>query len=115
MARPPSDDPKTKVVATRFTVTEHVALLRDAARSGVSVSQFVRAKALAKDGACVTVKENRHYEPLDPELFRELRRQGVNLNQIARQCNRNGAPPGPDFFKLQGKLQAILEKISTRP
>ena len=91
MARPrkAAEDRRSEIV--RFTVRpdELVRIHKAAARSGRTLSAYARAMALS---GRVVMQQSRS---LSPDDFDELRRIGVNLNQLARVANRKGdLPPG---------------------
>jgi hypothetical protein len=44
-------------------------------------------------------------------LTHELRRHGINLNQIAHHCNRHQVPPPPEMTDLAKVLMALWERL----
>lgn len=88
----------------RMTEGEQVMLRIHAARSDLSVSDYVRGQALRGD----VVVDNRSAEfVLPPAIVLELKRIGVNLNQIARVMNSGGGAP-PELMRLCSRLEAIV-------
>lgn len=103
------DEPKTRHVRVRFSEREHLKLIERAQKQRLTVSELVRRTALSK-----REPKRAHDVVLDAgafEIFQELRRQGVNLNQVAHHCNRHRVPPGPTFERLLQTIQAELDKL----
>ena len=90
MARPKIDPSKRRSESVRVSLSpaEVTAIHEKAAKANTNVTAFVRAAALAKP---VTVTQS---QGMDFETRQELRRIGVNLNQIAKAMNagRQGLP-----------------------
>jgi len=105
MARPKKQpgERRTRRINPRFTPAEHAQVEQAAARAGMSAAEYVRAQTLK---GRVTLQ---HHRTLDPAAFDELRRIGVNLNQLARIANQSGRVPGE-----LGKALTQLETILTR-
>ena len=76
----------------------------NAQKSGLSVSEYVRRVAV--DGH-VVVREQSGY---GMALAVQLRRVGVNLNQLTRFANANEELP-PELVRLLPKLETILDRI----
>lgn len=85
---------KTARFELRLSPSEAATLDRSARRAGLSRSDYVRSLI---DGRTVRlVQANIDAERLDA-LLHELKKQGSNLNQIARRMNR-GERIAPDEF-----------------
>lgn len=85
----------------RFTETEAALLARHAAKAGVTESEYVRR--LVTDSAHVFVSDAN----LLAAIYRELKRQGVNLNQIALAANsRKQDPADIDAVRRYGAAVA---------
>ena len=87
MARPRTadSDRRTAKVGLRFRASEHAALVSAAGRSGVQVVEYVRSAALEAAGRTSVAPPGPPLAVLIEEqtlVRRELRRIGVNLNQI---------------------------------
>ena len=99
-----SDKLSALIPAIRCHPAEREALAAQATAAGLSLSAYVRALA-AEDTPIVAP------EPLaDVELIAELKRIGVNLNQIARVANATGELPA----RLADALiqhEALLETL----
>jgi hypothetical protein len=85
------------------TPAERSAVHRAAADAGLSVSAFVRRRAL---GQPVTARA-------DAQARAALRRVGVNLNQLARAANAAGPPGAPPSVgsALAAKVEAALSEV----
>lgn len=79
-------DHRSARIAFRVTAEEHAMLERLAASAGMGVGTYVRLRAL----------KDRSPGPAPPQInldaWLDLRRIGVNLNQIARALNAGGEP-----------------------
>ena len=45
------------------------------------------------------------------DIYHELRRQGVLLNQIAHHCNRHQIPPPDEVRALASTILALWQKL----
>lgn len=104
MARPrkPPADRRTVSLSCRLTPAERLKVEHDALRAGLSASDYIRTLVLT---GRIVVHENR---TLDYQTYDQLRRIGVNLNQLARLANRTGKIP----YELL-KITAVLEQVIT--
>ena len=87
----------------RMSEDEQVMLRTHAARSALSVSDYVRRQALRGD----VIVDQPAEIMLPPAIVLELKRIGVNLNQIARVMNSGGDAP-PELWRLCSRLEAIV-------
>lgn len=78
---------RTVCLSCRLTQAERLAIEQAALRAGLSASDYLRKLLLTGK---VVVRENRS---LDYATFDQLRRIGVNLNQLTRVANRTGNIP----------------------
>ncbi|MEL7087318.1 MAG: plasmid mobilization relaxosome protein MobC [Planctomycetota bacterium] len=106
--RPKKADGETRhVVPTRMTIAEHNHARDMARQAGLSLSEYLRRRAL---GEPITVRQGK----TDARLIHELNAIGVNLNQIARNVNsdRLGAPGSrlSDLDALQRQLRGVLDR-----
>jgi hypothetical protein len=122
MPRPVKDDPRDCFRSFRFTASELTRLEARARARGQSVSAFVRSLVLntepGRDSEAPPQAEDEYpchqtqvAQPVQPSLANralaeQLRRIGVNLNQIARRMNEQSIPPPPE-------LPVLLEEIRT--
>jgi hypothetical protein len=91
MARPTKQPAERRTVSLscRVTPAERLRIDTAAAQAGLSPSEYIRRQALT---GRVTVQEKR---TLDPAVFDQIRRIGVNLNQLTRLAHKEGKiPPG---------------------
>ena len=116
MARPRQATVRDHKVTFRLSAEELVTLHVRAAKSGQTPSDFGRAQMLTKRGR-PRKKPSAKLMPavfVEPELFHELRKIGVNLNQIARHCNRHQVPPPAGFDRLVKNLLGVLNHGAPR-
>ena len=79
-----------------------------AERFGLSRSAYVRSRCVYKPGTYVEVDRG-----LLADCFRELRRQGVNLNQIAKEINSAArvARAADAVSRLRPEIEKCLHEI----
>ena len=80
---------RTAQLRVRLTAGELATLQAEAAQAGVAFPDFVRERALT---GRVIIEQG---SGLAPDAWRELRRIGVNLNQLTRFLNGNPGPASP--------------------
>lgn len=105
MARPAKQPAERRTVSLscRVTPLERLGIDRAAAQAGLSPSEYVRRLALT---GRVTVQGRR---TLDPALFDQVRRIGVNLNQLTRLAHREGKIPAG-----LAAITAAIERLIVR-
>ena len=105
MARPKknSGEMKTELFRFRLTPAERFQIEEAARRAGMGASEYVRMQALK--GRIVI----REHATLDHAAFDQLRRIGVNLNQLTRLANATGEIP-PKLSGLFTALDALLSR-----
>jgi hypothetical protein len=113
LGRPRTTNVKDHWISFRVTAEEHFALLAKAERSGMTAGEYARSRSLrgiarAKKAAA-TRKEL--FGERTRAILHELRKQGVNLNQIAHHCNRHQFPPPPEVIDLAASLKALWQKL----
>lgn len=108
MARPKKDthEKRSEVVRLRLTLAEHEHVRSQAEAAGVTVSDFLRRRALG-----YIVPQIRGRRGPDPILLNELNRIGVNLNQIARNQN-SGRTERLDPETVLDELRRLLAVIT---
>lgn len=92
-----------RVPPTRITEEEYDQIAANAQRAEKSLCAYVRQMCLHGK---ITVKHPR----ADFELFRELQRIGVNLNQLAKVANQTGEVP-PVLDATMQALHTMLVKM----
>lgn len=91
----------------RLSHADNARITERAAAAGLSVSAYLRQMALS---GSVTVAPP---SPLDFETRQELRRIGVNLNQIAKAMNAGRQVPPAALAAATAKLDAIFDVLLT--
>mgnify|MGYP001228429581 CR=1 FL=1 len=115
MARPkPTKTVRDKHVAFRVSAEEHFKLMDKAQCSGMSVGDFLRSRALQARKR--KAREIEVAAPLPGELglAQQLRKIGVNVNQIAHHCNRFQVPPPADLAPLLAEIRSLLNSAWAR-
>ena len=111
--RPKAARVKDHWISFRVTAEEHFQLIDKAQRSGMGPGDYARSRALR--GIARSKKSAPSTTPVFGEatrdVFHELRRQGVNLNQIAHLCNRHQLPPPPQLGELATVITALWERL----
>lgn len=111
MARPKkhSGDRREQWIKARVSPAEHADILTRAARARVSPSEFLRSSALASP-ASVQVVVAEEAAQADFELTDQLRRIGVNLNQLTRVANQTGYMPD-GLEEALAKVDRLLDRM----
>lgn len=106
IARPRITDPlkKSEAFRVRLTVEEKVLIEAKANKVGLSVSEYVRRCALSR-------KLPSPSQATDFETRNELRRIGVNMNQMAKTMNSGGIPNPDDHAAVLEQLRTVLDSM----
>lgn len=114
MTRPTKADAEKRgyVVSFRVTPEEHAALAAKAAASGVLVSDFARSAALNKP--LKRQASNAAPDPASFALADQLRRVGVNLNQLTRQGNIGARDISDRLNRTLSMVEQALSDIYRR-
>jgi len=107
MARPrknPSDNRERRLIF-RATDDECACIAARADQAGLSVSDYLRAVAVSGK---VVVRQD---AAPNVETVNQLRRIGVNLNQITRTIHTNGGRIPPELDRLCGKVGEALDRV----
>lgn len=75
-------------ITAQVSPEEKERVEREAKALGVSVSEYVRTKVLTGKSPRLRTERLARICPAIGEIERELRRIGLNINQIAKQANR---------------------------
>lgn len=105
MARPKKQPAERRTVSLscRLTQAERLKIEQEAIRAGMSASDYIRKLLLSGK---LIIRENRK---LDYRTYDQLRRIGVNLNQLTRLANRTGKIP----YELE-RVSAAVEALIVR-
>ena len=106
MARPkkPTTDKRAQWIKARVSPAEHAEILLRAAGASLSSSEFLRRAALSAE---VVVQQG---ATADFETVDQLRRIGVNLNQLARVANKTGYMPD-GLEEALAKVDQLLDRM----
>jgi hypothetical protein len=105
MARPRLKDEDRRVVPVniRLTTSESEKVNEYAAASDLTPANWIRKKIFT--GKFPQIKAS----PLDAEIYRELHKIGVNLNQATHKINSGQVPR--DYMIILAELSAQIKKI----
>lgn len=111
MARPKKQPAERRTVSLscRLTWPERLLIETAAAQAGLSLCEYVRQQVLAGK---VTVRQNR---ALDHGVFDELRRIGVNLNQLTRLAHQTGKIPSEIAQAAAAVERVIIRHLEPEP
>jgi hypothetical protein len=109
MARPRTTKTvRDRHVSFRVSAEEQFKLMEKANHSGMSVGDFVRARSLQ-------ARKRKQADTVLPEALpggigvaQQLRKIGVNINQIAHHCNRHQVPPPDGLEPLIAEIRSVL-------
>ena len=111
--RPKAASVKDHWISFRVTAEEHYQILDKAQRSGIGAGDYARSRSLR--GIARAKKSPSEVAPMfgdaTREIFHEVRRQGVLLNQIARHCNTHEVPPPPEVSALASTILTLWQKL----
>jgi hypothetical protein len=111
--RPKAARVKDHWISFRVTAEEHFQLIDKAQRSGMGAGDYARSRALR--GIARSKKSAPATAPIFGDgtraVFHELRKQGVNLNQIAHHCNRHQLPPPIEVSELAKVIMDLWERL----
>lgn len=116
MPRPVKDDPRDRFKTFRFTEAEIARLNSHAKAAGRTLSDYVRTRLLDGDRP---ESGRRSREPLPSSrsefalrsLAEQMRRVGVNLNQIAHRMNEQRVPPPPELTMVLDEIRTYVRKV----
>lgn len=96
---------RARLIRVRVSEEEHRTITARTERAHCfSLSEYVRRIALHGK---IEVRQSRE---LDGEALDQLRRLGVNLNQMTRQFHETGQRPPPELEPLLEKLGAFVDE-----
>lgn len=105
MSRPRVNEEDKRVVQVniRLTAEENTQLSEYANSSGLSPANWIRKKIFSGKNPPARLS------PLDASLYNELKRIGVNLNQVTHKINAGEFPK--EYLVRQLELQMMLNKV----
>jgi hypothetical protein len=95
-------------VAFRVSAEELFRLTAKASRAGTTVGGFARGKALAGIVRKKAEPGLAADSPFDTASLQEIRRIGVNLNQMMKHCHTFQEPPPEDLRPLLADVRRVL-------
>lgn len=103
MARPPKgrEDQLSEMLRCRMRPAEYLRIRRAAHKANMSLSDYSRRMLLS---GTVTVPQT---QTLDPEVFDQLRRIGINLNQAVRKLHSTGRIP-PELARASAVVESFI-------
>ena len=100
---------RTRKMTFRLTQDEYDLIKKKVDESGTSQQQFLLKTALEKEIICVNQFQ---------KLIFELKKIGVNINQITKHCNEIGTVSDADSSEIKGGLdqawQLLKQSIHTQ-
>jgi hypothetical protein len=113
LGRPRTTKVKDHWISFRVTAEQHFQLLDKAERSGMSAGEYARSRTMR--GIARSKKTASSPDELfgsdTRTLIHELRKQGVNLNQIAHHCNRHQIPPPREVNELATLIRSLWDRL----
>jgi hypothetical protein len=116
MPRPVKEDPRDCFKTFRFTQAEASRLEGRARASGRTVSSYVRFLLLDRDGGGEASSPAHRGSPHPQErrqriLAEQMRKVGVNLNQIARRMNEQRIPPPRELTMVLDEIRTYVRQV----
>jgi hypothetical protein len=117
MPRPLKEDPRDVFKTFRFTHAEVTRLESRARASGCNLSSYVRLLLLERPGdasepetAAKSVTPIRASQSAVAALVEQIRKVGVNLNQIAARMNERRSPPPRELTMLIDDIRGYVRE-----
>jgi hypothetical protein len=101
-------------ISFRVTAEEHFQLIDKAQRSSMGPGDYARSRAMrgiARSKKSAPTADDIFGEQTR-DLYHEIRKQGVLLNQIAKHCNTHQVPPPLEFLALTDTLETLWRKLA---
>ena len=109
-------DNKTEVIRVRVTEKEKELIYKNAAKSGLDFSKYIRHVAITKQP--VIIKDICNLEEVETKIGNleyELNKLGVNVNEIAHVLNSGNTVPITtinSLLEVLKRLDSRMEKIN---
>jgi hypothetical protein len=113
MPRPAKDDPRVNKFTIRVSNAELAELERRAKAAGCSPTAFAR-QAIFEEAAALTTGHRPSRDIDAYNLAEQVRRVGVNINQMAHRFNEHGIPPPPDLVKALDEIRQYVSQAHAR-
>lgn len=114
MPRPAKDDPRDINLTIRFSSAEITELHRRAEAEGASLAAYARQAIFGRAADYATTPMSAVSDPAAEQLADQVRRVGVNLNQIAHRCNELGVPPPEELSELLAEIRSYVRQAQQR-
>lgn len=102
---------KSRILNVRVSEEEHAAIKSAAHEAGRTTSAFF--KSLILEGAGVQAAFNDDDRHMISLMLEDMRRIGINLNQVARSLN-SGKHVHPEEIRIQIKNVAMMQSMVQR-
>jgi hypothetical protein len=105
-------EPRTAIVPVRFTPVERERLNEITREMGLSLSGYIRRLVL--DHPLPPRRAIRPIPEVNQDLYVELRRIGVNLNQLAQRMNRAESPDRQEILPVLELLAGAVADVTVK-
>jgi hypothetical protein len=105
-------EPRTAIVPVRFTPVERERLDEITREMGLSLSGYIRRLVL--DHPLPSRRPIRPIPEINQDLYVELRRIGVNLNQLAQRMNRAESPDRQEILPVLELLACAVADVTMK-
>ena len=95
---------KRKQIA--FDMNEWEIIEKRAAKLKINTTEYIREAALAFNLS--------DYEPIDPDIINNLRRIGVNINQLAKKANEINSIYAGDYESMKEEFDQICHMLNAK-
>lgn len=110
MGRKTVENPRNAFMRLRFTARERLAVETAAAAAGMNLSDYARTVLLREKGQTRAATKAKT-RMTDPGVEIQLRRIGVNLNQIAHRLNAQDLPAPAELTPLLTEIRSLLAPV----
>ncbi len=93
---------RTRKMTFRLTKDEYKIIKDKVSEAGISQQQYLLKTALEKE--IIHIKEYQN-------LIFQIKKIGININQITKHCNETGIVSDSDIFEIKGGLNQIWQLL----
>lgn len=93
---------RTRKMTFRLTEEEYNIIQNKVSKAGISQQQFLLKTALGKEILCIKEFQS---------LILQIKKIGVNVNQIARHANGTGSVTEQEIAEVKGELNQIWQLL----